>query len=159
MFFRTLGPLLMAFPPYGNQTHPNSKNHKWRHLGKSGEIDPLSLEPKKQDERRWNRAGGCLAREREHIKKQRQPVKPPASPLLFPDEPRPGDEREKEEESHQNILSFRNPCDRFYLHWMQGKEGAGQPRARDSQISQENPHENGIGRVQDNIHPMITRRV
>jgi hypothetical protein len=87
-------------------------------LHQTAHRDRLFLQPKNQEQRSRERAGGCFRRERQQIENQRQAIQDPGAPGSFVNKRNPGKQRQQEEKAHQHVFAFGDPCHRLDLHWM-----------------------------------------
>jgi len=81
--------LMISLPPDSHQPHPKAQCDKWHRLREPARINRLFLEPQDQEQRRRQRAGGCLAEKRKCVEKQREHIIFPHPPGSLFKEPGP----------------------------------------------------------------------
>ncbi len=144
------------FPPGGDQAsaRPQEKErHQRQHVPLPRQ--PAPLPPKDNQQPAGQRGGHRLAENRQ----QEQPQGPPIerhSPRLV--ELEIGQHGPQVEHGREGVLLLRDPGHRFGLDRMQGEDGGRQIGPGNRQPPQDQGHQKGGRRVQQNIHQVIAER-
>src|SRR5207248_7150506 len=153
---------VMDFEPGGQQPHRQTDEEIGKQRAKIRRADSFAFPPNKNGKHDRKRTGHTLGKEgtdKEEQGKNKPAITPRQVACFQVFKVEIGENAPQEKCGRKEIFDFGNPRDRFNHHWVHCENSGGEPGAPQPELSQHEPKQNCVQRVQRHIHRVIAERM
>src|SRR5947207_11976963 len=151
---------MMDFEPGGQQSHRQTDEEIRKQWAKIRRADSFAFPPNQNGKHDRKRTGHTLGKEgtdKEEQGKNKPAITTRQAACFQVFKVEIGENAPKEKCGRKKIFDFGNPRDRFNHHWMHCENSGGEPGAPQPELSQDEPKQDCVQRVQRDIHRVIAK--